>query len=72
MRRPPAGVEANALMCVSEAPNNAEKVQVLRRAMRRIDRDLDTHHRARPNPHLDRDRDVLETIVDEYMDRCRS
>lgn len=59
-------------MCMVEAPDDTEKVQVLRRAMRRIDRDLDTHHRMKPNAFLDRDRDVLETIVDEYMDRCRS
>lgn len=55
-----------------DTPDDTEKVQVLRRAVRRIDRDLDTHHRARPNPFLDRDRDVLETICDEIMDRCRS
>lgn len=55
-----------------DAPDDTEKVQVLRRAVRRIDRDLLIQHRVRPNEKLKRDQDVLESICDEIMDRCRS
>ena len=49
-----------------------ERAQVLRRAAHRIDRFLDEHCRGRQDEKLERDRDALQEMADEYRNGCQS